>query len=94
VLAALRRAGNAGALAAIVTSEVPAGDLELLSRLRTRFGSLTLVQFDRSAYRQGSPPRTDRPLPAFGTIVQATADEPFATAWNRAFGPAPVGVTA
>lgn len=92
VLAALRRAGNAGALVAIVTAEVPAGDLELLGRLQTRFGSVALVQFQRSAYQPAAVGRVNEAsTPTFGTIVRATADEPFVTAWNRAFGPAPVG---
>src|SRR5256886_6139587 len=72
VLAALRRAGNAGALAAIVTSEAPAGDLELMSRLQTRFGSVTLVLFDRSAYHPDAAFRAERPVPPVGTLVRAT----------------------
>jgi uncharacterized protein (DUF58 family) len=94
VLAALRRAGNAGALAAIVTSEVPVGDIELLSRLQTRFGSVTLVQFERGAYQAGAAGPRPRPLPAFGNTVTARGDEPFAVAWNRAFGAAPIGSSA
>jgi uncharacterized protein (DUF58 family) len=94
VLAALRRAGNAGALAAIVTSEAPLGDLELLSRLQTRFGAVTLVLFDRSAYHPEARHAAERPVPAFGAVVKATAAEPFAAGWNRTFGPAAVGVTA
>ena len=92
VLAALRRAGNAGALAAIVTSEMPTGDLELVSRLQTRFGSVTLVLFDRSAYHPDAAFRAERPVPAVGTLVRATGSDTFAAAWNRAFGLASAGV--
>ena len=71
---------------------MPTGDLELVSRLQTRFGSVTLVLFDRSAYHPDAAFRAERPVPAVGTLVRATGSDTFAAAWNRAFGLASAGV--
>jgi uncharacterized protein (DUF58 family) len=84
VLAGLRRAGNAGALVAVMTAVVPAEDLDRLARLRARFGSLSLVLIEPSAWsRDGG--LAPRPAPAVATLVRVTRDQPFAVAWNRAF---------
>jgi len=82
VLAGLRRTGNAGALAAIVTGAIPTADLDRLARLQVRYGSLTLVVFERSSY-QGGTGQLER-VPAVGRLIRVTAERPFAAAWNRA----------
>lgn len=94
VLSTLRTAGNAGALAAILTEEVGSHDLEQLAALRTRFGSFTIVSFSRSAYLAGPTREVVRPLPPVGTHVRVTADQPFAEAWSRAVAaPGPAAMT-
>ena len=85
VLGGLRRAGNAGALVAVVTEVVPTEDLERMARLRARFGSLTLVLIERSAWRTDALLGTPNAAPSVGTLIRVTGDVPFATAWNRAF---------
>jgi len=85
VLGGLRRAGNAGAIVAVVTANLPGEELERLGRLRARFGSLSLVLIERSAWEPGATALPSRVVPSVTTFVRVTADEPFAVAWNRAF---------
>jgi uncharacterized protein (DUF58 family) len=86
VLASLRRGGSGGALAA-VTGVAPADDLDALLRLRARFGAVTVVVFDPSAWDPGAARRS--PTVGGGSedlaagIVRVTADRPFAAAWNQ-----------
>ena len=84
VLAGLRGAGNAGALAAIVTAAVPPSELETIARLQRRFGSLTLVVFEPSSFG-GAPVRAARAAATASgeVVVQVTSEMPFAEAWNR-----------
>lgn len=84
-VASLRRAGNGGSLAVVTTAEIPAGDLEALTRLRTRYGSLVLVVFERSAYdRSPAAARSARQMADVGTVVRVAGGESFATTWDRA----------
>jgi uncharacterized protein (DUF58 family) len=73
----LGRGSNGGAIA-VILAEVPDEDLRAAAMLRTRYGSLTIVHFDRSAWdpsaRVGAPP----PVP----VLRATRDAAFAAAWN------------
>jgi uncharacterized protein (DUF58 family) len=85
VLGGLRRAGNAGALVAVLTAAVPTDDLDRLARLRGRFGTLALVLLERSAWDLRHTDAPARPLPSVSTLVRVSADQPFATAWNHAF---------
>ena len=85
VLGGLRRAGNAGAMVAVLTAGVPSEELERLGRLRGRFGSLSLVLIERSAWEPGATVLPPRPSPSVTALVRVTGDEPFAAAWNRAF---------
>jgi hypothetical protein len=84
VLAGLRGAGNAGALAAIVTASVPPTELETIARLQRRFGSLTVVVFEPSSYG-GAAVRAMRPAATASgeVVVRVTGDAPFGDAWNR-----------
>ena len=71
------RRSTGGALVAIV-AEVPEDDLRALVRLRPRYGSLTIVQRDRSAWDAGAsvgaPPEV--------ATLRITRDAPFAPTWD------------
>ena len=83
VLTNLRRAGNAGGLAAVLTADVADGDLERLARLHVRYGSLTVVLFERSSYVAPGAPARQGPVPPVAHLVRVTDRLPFAAAWNR-----------
>ena len=85
VLDSLARSVGGGALI-VVVAEAAAPDVELLSRLRRRFGSLTIVQFERSSWDGGPPSETitDRKV----GVMRVTAATPFVAAWTQLTGPA------
>ena len=68
----LSRSATGGSLVCVVASTLPA-ELEMLRRLRNRFGSVTIVRFDPTPW--SSPGR--------GTVI--TVDGSFPETWNRAF---------
>lgn len=72
----LARGSTGGALVAIV-AEAPRDDLEALGRLRGRYGSITTVVVDRSAWDAGAPVGPTPTLPA----VHVTRTTPFTDAW-------------
>jgi hypothetical protein len=74
----LGRHSTGGALVVIV-AEVPGDDLRATLHLRSRYGSLTIVHIDRSAWDPGAPIGPPPEVPA----LRVTRDNPFATAWNR-----------
>jgi len=67
-----------GAVAVVVTADVPLEDLQRLGRLAGRSGGLTTVVVDGTLRR---PPAVG------GTVVRVTATAPFAEAWNATLGP-------
>jgi uncharacterized protein (DUF58 family) len=73
----LGRHSTGGALVVLV-ADVPAEDLRAAARLRSRYGSLTIVQVDRSAWDPSAPVGPPPPLP----VLRVTRDAPFATTWN------------
>ncbi len=83
VVASLRRAGNGGSLAVVTTDRTPASDLEALARLRTRYGTIVLVIFERSSYETGGPLPSKPAVPVVSAVVRVTDDLPFAAAWAR-----------
>lgn len=84
LVASLRREGNGGALAIITTAEASDADLQAAARLRGRFGHVSLVLFDRSAYdRNGDGGLRDRRVPPGPTVVRVTGTVPFAAAWDQ-----------
>jgi uncharacterized protein (DUF58 family) len=85
VLDRLARSAGGGALV-VVAAMTPPADLDLLSRLRRRFGSLTIVQFDRSAWDAAAPVHPTSPTRA--RVVQVTAETSFIDAWTQLTGPA------
>jgi uncharacterized protein (DUF58 family) len=89
VIAGLRRSGNGGGLAVITTARASNDDLRGVAQLRGRFGSIVVVLFQRSAWDDSSAGRRApvRETPPIGRIVQVTADDPFAPAWDRTVAP-------
>jgi uncharacterized protein (DUF58 family) len=73
----LARRSNGGAVV-VILAEVPAEDLRAATTLRSRYGSLTIVQVDRSAWDRSAPvgPAPD------GAVLRVTRDAPFASTWN------------
>ena len=89
VLAALRRQGTGGALAVVTTAGAPSGDLDGVARMRSRYGSITLVLLersllDRSSHARRQPPT---PVPPIGHLVRVTAEKRFLAAWSEAIQP-------
>ncbi|MEQ1788705.1 MAG: DUF58 domain-containing protein [Acidimicrobiales bacterium] len=73
----LSRRSTGGALVVIV-AEVPADDVRAATHLRSRYGSLTVVHIDRSAWDPGAAVGPAPEVPA----LRVTREAPFATAWN------------
>jgi len=74
---------TSGAVAIVVTADVPSGDLAHLARLGGRPGSLTLVVVAHNS--------REAPAAAPGTMVVVGRDQPLAPAWNRAMARAGPG---
>jgi uncharacterized protein (DUF58 family) len=83
VLDRLARGAPGGALV-VVVALVGQGELERLARLRPRFGSLSIVQFDRSSWDPSVQPSGG---PDRGGVVPITSAAPFAAMWNRTVRP-------
>lgn len=86
LLSRLRRDSSGGALAVITTAAASTTDVEGIARLRGRFGLVTLVMIERSAYDhsitgQQAPIRA---LPPMGLVARVTAAQPFPAAWAAA----------
>lgn len=73
----LGRKSNGGALV-VILAEVPNEDLRAVASLRSRYGSLTIVHIDRSAWDAAAP---IAPAPEVA-VLRVTRDEPFAAAWT------------
>ncbi|MGH9274780.1 MAG: DUF58 domain-containing protein, partial [Acidimicrobiales bacterium] len=73
----LSRHSSGGAVVVIVAEATPE-DLRAAATLRTRYGSLTIVQIDRSAWDASAPVGAAPD----GAILRITRDAPFATTWN------------
>ncbi|MFP5376476.1 MAG: DUF58 domain-containing protein, partial [Acidimicrobiia bacterium] len=84
IVSSLRREGNGGALALVTTAAAPDGDLERVARLRSRFGAVTVVVFERSALDAAAPDGPPRAVPGVRSVVRVTAARPFAPAWTEA----------
>jgi uncharacterized protein (DUF58 family) len=75
----LQQQGRGGALV-VVLAGVPDSDLVLVNSLRHRFGSLTIVHLDRSAWDHDAP--VTPPSSATASTLRVSRDAPFRTAWN------------
>lgn len=78
----LSRSSTGGALV-VVGASMPSGELDRIARLRNRFGSLRIVQFDPSSWGATAPTGTHSR--GEGTI-HVTASRSFPDAWNAAVG--------
>jgi uncharacterized protein (DUF58 family) len=74
----LNRHSSGGSLVVLV-AEVTEDDLRAASSLRSRYGSLTIVQIDRSAW-DPSAPIGEAPG---GAVLRVTREASFATAWKQ-----------
>ncbi len=83
VLDRLARGAPGGALV-VVVALVGQAELERLARLRPRFGSLSIVQFDRSSWDPTAPPAS---TPDRAGVLPITSAAPFAATWNRSARP-------
>ena len=79
------RSSTGGALIAIVAL-MPTSQVEQLARLRRRFGSVTIVQFDPSSWDRAAPSATS----SIGRdgVLRITNEHRFADTWNRVMRPA------
>lgn len=73
----LARRSSGGALV-VVVADVPPEDLLAASSLRSRYGSLTIVLVDRSAWDPASPVGAPPAVP----VLHVTRDAPFAATWT------------
>jgi len=73
----LARRSTGGALLALV-AEVPEEDLRAVASLRGRYGSVTIVHIDRSAWDPAAAPAPPPPLP----VLRVTGAVPFRMAWE------------
>ena len=71
---------TSGAMALVVSADIPAADLAHLARLGDRPGTLTVVVVARAGARSQPP--------AAGTVVRIGLGESLAPAWNRAIAAA------
>ncbi len=86
VAGSLRRAGNGGSLAIITTDRAAPADLDVLTRLSARYGTIVLVLIDRSSF-EGRGGVLRGPLPSVSAVVRVTRSTPFAKAWAEAVVP-------
>lgn len=86
VVERLARSSGGGALVAITTDATTDADLQLLLGLRSRFGSVRVVQLDRAGGPSSAPeqPPASR---ARGTVLRVPAGTGFAEAWIRHVDP-------
>ena len=76
----LARSSTGGALVVLVAN-MPSDELEQLSRLRNRFGSVLIVQFERSSWDPTVPSAN---AAGRDRILRVTAGRPFPEVWNAA----------
>lgn len=85
-LARLRKQGNGGALAVVTTAAASTSDLDGMARLRGRYGLVSLVLIERSAFERIPAGRevAPRAVPPLGMVARIAAGAPFPTAWADA----------
>lgn len=88
VAATLRRAGNGGSLAIVTTDEASRSDLDVLARLRSRYGTIVLVLFERSSYDPSPVAGRAPAVPSVTAVVRVDRHQPFAAAWDAALATA------
>jgi uncharacterized protein (DUF58 family) len=68
----------------VVAGGIADAELAMLTSQRGRFGSVTVVLIERSAWDPGAPLSLAASVRG---VVRVDRDQPFATAWNRAMHP-------
>jgi uncharacterized protein (DUF58 family) len=81
VLDVLAQSAGGGALVVIVAN-IAQAELHAVARLRTGFGSLTVVQFDRSSWDATAPAAPE--ATASTQLLRVTRSLSFPDAWNKA----------
>jgi uncharacterized protein (DUF58 family) len=74
------RSSTGGALIAIVAN-MPPSEIERVSRLRQRFGSVTIVQFTASSWDPRAPTPNGTAPPG---VLRVTHQSPFVETWDKA----------
>ena len=94
MLETLRRDGSGGALAVVTTAAATDNDLHASAKLRSRFGGIALVMFERAAFDVSARSMAARPraLPPVWKAIRVTPQQPFAAAWNAAMTSGRLGV--
>lgn len=80
VLDVLSRAAGGGALVVIVAN-IAHAELQAVARVRSSFGSLAVVQFERSSWEPTAPPEP-APMPS-PQLIRVTSQTSFADGWNN-----------
>src|SRR5262249_19863594 len=94
----LRQRSQAGALVVVTTNMAPPGDIQLVQRLRGRFGMVILTLVEAAPSTNGAhgahggngssstPANGTRRgwMTSAGPVVRGSATQPFAAAWNTA----------
>ncbi|MEZ5140922.1 MAG: DUF58 domain-containing protein [Acidimicrobiales bacterium] len=84
VVERVAQSSTGGALVVVCTARLPTADRDRLRRLRSRFGSLTIVCFDESAADPAAP---EVPRDGGDGLLWVTRQRPFREVWNRAMRP-------
>lgn len=74
----LNRRSTGGALV-VILADASGDDLRAIFTLRARYGSVTVVQFDRSAWDASAPVGR----PASAAVLRISSAAPFAETWNN-----------
>jgi uncharacterized protein (DUF58 family) len=83
VIDRLARSSTGGALV-VVGASMPSSELDQVLRLRTRFGSQRIVQFDPSSWGDGGG--SVGSTTGGEGVIHVTGDRPFPEVWNAAVG--------
>ncbi len=86
VLDRLVASAGGGALVVMVAL-ASAADLDRLARMRRRFGSLTIVQFDPSSWDPSAPDTGNGSASPGSAVLHITRHASFADTWNQIAGP-------
>ena len=81
----LGRSSAGGGALVVVVAEVPDEEIEAIGRLDARYGSVTTVVIERSAWDRAAPSSAARRTRVSGTraVLRVGRDVPFVDGWNR-----------
>jgi uncharacterized protein (DUF58 family) len=81
VVDALGRGMGGGGALVVIVANLATAELQAVARMRGGYGSLTIVQFDASAWDSGAAPASPSGSVA---LLRVTSAAPFADVWNQA----------